>query len=250
MYEFSTFPACTGFLVRSEKGEIIHGRNLDFEMWELLSKLLVNIEYYKDGKKIYAVDTVVGSVFALTGVRFGAFSINVDTRQARSFEEDLISVIKNNAIPTCWLLRKVLEEETSYAAATKRLREERIAAPVYYIVGGVGRNEGMVIEREPDSVHAFYELSDETWFLVQTNYDRNKPEPVYDQRRIPMENRVRNVGNHFTAETVFTEMFTWPNFNIATIMTAVIIPATGYHNTTCWYGLNPVPQDKHLSLEE
>lgn len=30
MYEFSTFPACTGFIVRGEKGEIIHGRNLDF----------------------------------------------------------------------------------------------------------------------------------------------------------------------------------------------------------------------------
>lgn len=68
MYEFSTFPACTGFVVRNDKGQIFHGRNLDFEMWELLAKLLVNIEYYKDGKKIYSVDTVVGSVFALTGV--------------------------------------------------------------------------------------------------------------------------------------------------------------------------------------
>lgn len=91
-------------------------------MWELLAKLLVNVEYYKDGKKLFAVDTVVGGVFALTGVRFGAFSINVDTRAAKSFEDDLISVIKNNAIPTCWLLRKVLEEETTYEAATKRLR--------------------------------------------------------------------------------------------------------------------------------
>jgi len=109
-------------------------------MWELLAKLLVNVEYYKDGKKLFAVDTVVGSVFALTGVRFGAFSINVDTRAAKSFEDDLISVIKNNAIPTCWLLRKVLEEETSYEAATKRLRTERIAAPVYYIIGGIGPN--------------------------------------------------------------------------------------------------------------
>ena len=54
-------------------------------MWELLAKLLVNVEYYKDGKKLFAVDTVVGSVFALTGVRFGAFSINVDKRAAKSF---------------------------------------------------------------------------------------------------------------------------------------------------------------------
>jgi hypothetical protein len=145
MYEFSTFAACTGFLVRNSDGVVMHGRNLDFEMWELLSKLLVNIEYYKDGKRLFSVDTVAGSVFALTGVKFGAFSINVDTRAAKSFEDDLLSVIKNNAIPTCWLLRKVLEEESDYASAVKRLKTERIAAPVYYIIAGVKPNEGTVI---------------------------------------------------------------------------------------------------------
>ena len=34
-------------------------------------------------------------------------------------------------------------------------------------------------------------------------------------------------------------MSLWPTFNIATIMTAVIVPASGYHNTTVWYGQNP-----------
>jgi acid ceramidase/N-acylethanolamine-hydrolysing acid amidase len=243
MYEFSTFSACTGFLVRNENGTVMHGRNLDFEMWELLSKLLVNVEYYKDGKKLYAVDTVAASVFALTGVRYGAFAINVDTRKAKNFEDDLISVIKNNAIPTCWLLRKVLEEEVDYAAASKRLKSERVSAPVYYIVSGIKPNEGMVIEREVDSVHAFYELSDKVWYLVQTNYDRDEPEPVYDQRRHPFEKRMEERGQaNFNVDTVLKEMLIWPTFNIATIMTAVITPAAGYHNTTAWYGYNPVPK--------
>jgi len=35
-------------------------------------------------------------------------------------------------------------------------------------------------------------------------------------------------------------MSEWPTFNIATIMTAIMVPATGYHNTTVWYGNNPV----------
>jgi penicillin V acylase-like amidase (Ntn superfamily) len=30
MYEFSTFKACTGLLVRNSAGKILHGRNLDF----------------------------------------------------------------------------------------------------------------------------------------------------------------------------------------------------------------------------
>ena len=46
----------------------------------------MNIEYYRDGKKIYSVDTVAASVFALTGVRENGFAINVDTRGAKSIE--------------------------------------------------------------------------------------------------------------------------------------------------------------------
>jgi len=84
MYEFSTFHACTAFLVRNQDGTVMHGRNLDFEMWELLSKLLVTIDYYKDGKLLYTSDSVAASVFTLTGIRHGAFSLNVDTRYAKS----------------------------------------------------------------------------------------------------------------------------------------------------------------------
>jgi N-acylethanolamine-hydrolysing acid amidase len=110
MYEYSTFKACTGILIRTEEGKILHGRNLDFEMWDLLAKLVANIEFYKGGKRLFNADMVIGSVFVLTGERQGAFAINVDTRTAKHFYEDLISVMVDNAIPTCWLLRKVLEE--------------------------------------------------------------------------------------------------------------------------------------------
>lgn len=30
MYEYSTFKACTGIIVRNSDGKILHGRNLDF----------------------------------------------------------------------------------------------------------------------------------------------------------------------------------------------------------------------------
>ena len=69
MYEFSTFKACTAILVRNAEGKVFHGRNLDFEMWEILSKLISVVHYYDGDKKLFTVDTVAGSVFALTGVR-------------------------------------------------------------------------------------------------------------------------------------------------------------------------------------
>lgn len=91
-------------------------------MWEILAKLVANVEYYRGDQRIFSVDTVVGSAFALTGIRHGAFAVNCDTRYAKNFADDLISVLKDNAIPTLWLLRNVLAEETNYAAAVKKLK--------------------------------------------------------------------------------------------------------------------------------
>lgn len=241
MYEYSTIKACTGILIRNSEGRIFHGRNLDFEMWEILAKLVTNVQYHKGGKLLYSVDTVVGSVFALTGIRHGAFAINVDTRKQTHIYDDIISVLVDGAMPTCWLLRKTLEQETSYSNALQRLKSEKIGGPVYYVVSGVKDNEGCVIEREPESVHAFYELSETNWFIIQTNYDRDYPDPLHDPRRIPVEKRMHERGNkNFDEHTLINEfMSIWPSFNIATIMTAIMIPATGYHNTTVWYGQNP-----------
>lgn len=92
-YEFSTFKACTGILIRNAEGKVMHGRNLDFEMWNVLSNLVANVEYYRGNQRIYSVDTVVGSVFALTGIRHGAFAINVDTRKAAHIYDDFISIL-------------------------------------------------------------------------------------------------------------------------------------------------------------
>jgi acid ceramidase/N-acylethanolamine-hydrolysing acid amidase len=63
------------------------------------------------------------------------------------------------------------------------------------VVSGTNGNEGAVIERDSDKVHGFYELSATNWFLVQTNYDRDLPDPVHDQRRIPAEKRLKERGN-------------------------------------------------------
>ncbi len=108
----------------------------------------MNVEYYNGATKVFSVDTVAGSVFALTGVRHGAFSLNVDTRKAKDFSQDLISVLAKQAYPTVWLVRRVLEDQTTYAAAVNRLKTEVIGGPVYYVIAGTGPNEGSVIERD------------------------------------------------------------------------------------------------------
>ena len=97
-----------------------------------------------------------------------------------------------------------------------------------------------MIERDTEDVHAFYELTDEKWFLVQTNYDRDQPDPIHDPRRIPAEDRIKQNGPEFSEDKLLKLIMSeWPTFNIATIMTAIMVPGTRYHNTTVWYGNNP-----------
>jgi hypothetical protein len=59
---------------------------MDFELWELISKMQVNVEYYKKGVRIFSIDSIAGMVFALTGIRHGAYAITEDTRFTRHFE--------------------------------------------------------------------------------------------------------------------------------------------------------------------
>jgi len=98
-----------------------------------------------------------------------------------------------------------------------------------------------VVERDCNGVHASYELNDVNWFLVQTNYDRDQPDPVTDPRRVAVEHRLKERGQAgFTEKVLFEDYMTqWPSMNIATIMTAIMNTATGYHNSTVWYKANP-----------
>jgi hypothetical protein len=82
VYEFSV--GCSGIVIRNSENQILHGRNMDFPMFEYFSKLLAVVDFYVGDIYICTIDSVVGSVFALTGIKPGKFAINEDTRTAES----------------------------------------------------------------------------------------------------------------------------------------------------------------------
>lgn len=53
MYEFSTFKACSGIIVRNSNNTIIHGRNLDFEFWNIFARLLARVEFYRGDELVF-----------------------------------------------------------------------------------------------------------------------------------------------------------------------------------------------------
>lgn len=72
-------------------------------------------------------------------------------------------------------------------------------------------------------------------FIVQTNYDREVPDPVDDSRRIPAETKMdalKNISEQIVMDKV---MSTFPNFNIDTLLTTTMSAKNNYVNTTVWY---------------
>lgn len=159
LYEISSLwwnKECTGIIYRNAEGKIIHGRNLDFEFWTTFAGLSFVGDFYdKHNNLIYSAEGVAGAAFFHTGIRHGKFSINVNSRYEGNFK-DLLGSILHGDMPSSHLLQVVLEEEKDFKSAVKKLSNTRLDSPIYYIVGGVGPNEGVVIERHKEGVNAMY----------------------------------------------------------------------------------------------
>ena len=57
-----------------------------------------------------------------------------------------------------------------------------INTPCYIIVGGIEKNEGIVIVRDRNGTNYTSTLSDENWFVVATNTDFwTKNDPRYEK---------------------------------------------------------------------
>ena len=105
------------------------------------------------------------------------------------------------------------------------------------MISGTKNNEGIVITRNRNSIKDITSLTEQNWFLVHTNYDRDIPDPEYDFRRTPAEDILKRLGNKdLTEQVLFNKVHSkYPNLNKNTIFTTLMSASTGYLNTTLWY---------------
>ncbi len=117
-----------------------------------------------------------------------------------------------------------------------RLGKADLGAPCYYIISGVNDYEGAVIERDREGIHGFYRLDKDRWYIVQTNYDRDLPDPQSDYRRVPAEQKIDAIGQaNFTDTALFNDVLALsPNLRDSTLLTVIISAETGEFNTTIW----------------
>ena len=176
---------CTSIVARQPDGTIVHGRNLDWNIPAQLRNFVMTIEFVQNGKQVFTGGTIVGYMGILTGLKPGQFSVSIDERGlGGDVLGNIIEALTNSkSLQPSHLLRKTLMEADNYEEAVQMLSTAPLIAPVYYIIAGLGPNEGALLSRDRQkSIQPLF-LDNSTWYLLQTNYDHWEQPPVFDDRR-------------------------------------------------------------------
>jgi len=240
-YEF--FSACTSIAMTSANLKQYLGRNLDFGLflgWDVMNNTWLTTEFLRplvvqlkfvDGEGTHLFSTVnfAGYIGVLTGVKPGEFALAVNERFV--INGGYIGIIEwilgiHNQKWVGFLTRDVMTSK-NYYEAQKQLTKARLVSPVYFTLVGSKPGQGCIITRGHTYSNIFemgshHSWQNETWFLVQTNYDHWKTPPFYDDRRTPAVTCLEQLGNINPVKTLFDVLSTKPVLNKLTTFTSII----------------------------
>ncbi|XP_041362025.1 N-acylethanolamine-hydrolyzing acid amidase-like [Gigantopelta aegis] len=188
IYDVTAF--CTSIVSQDSNGTIWHARNLDFYYGDILRNMTIVVNFQKNGSTLYSATTYAGYVGIATGQRPHGYTVTVDTRGHHVhvgywWENAIMAFFDKSSWFVTFLVRQVLETVPKYSDAVSRLALEPIHAPVYFIVGGTKRDEGVVITRDRiAAVNRMYmDVLQGRWYVLETNYDHWTTPPPYDAKR-------------------------------------------------------------------
>ncbi|CAJ0570528.1 unnamed protein product, partial [Mesorhabditis spiculigera] len=217
---------CTSLVAEDARGRIWHGRNLDYEMGDLLKNITVLIDFKRNGKTAFTGVTFVLYNGLLTGQRPGAFSISLNARYSGAYIDNILMEIYTRfRNPVSFVMREVLEEEQSYAWALDRLVHTPLICPAYITVAGINRGEGAIISRKRIGAADVWKLNKNRWYMVETNFDHWTPQG--DKRKKVASHALHKLGQErLNADTLFNHVLSrQPVLNDLTIFTLVMSPS-------------------------
>ena len=233
-YLYELQASCTSIVLRQKNGNLLHGRNLDYNFTKYFYPLTVTLDFVKDGKLLYTTTNMAGSLGIITGMKEGAFSVSIDQRDSPnnegSFWDNIWSTVwgyKGNL----FLLRDAFEKFDNYEEAKNYIVETQVIAPAYYIICGLTGNDGTVVTHDRGKTADVWQLSAGDWFLVQTNYDHWMPPPDHDNRRVIAQRLIYDTQQKsFNSEKLW-DVLSNPYVMVEnwTVYTVVMEPATGYY---------------------
>lgn len=131
---------------------------------------------------------MAGFIGVLSGHKYKAFTFSINERDQGDWWVNLLfALLDRRAIPLSMLTRDVMENATTFQEAVARLSSTDLIAPAYFIVGGMGPDDGVVITRNQYESVDIWKLNNKQniWYLLETNYDHWLPPPSDDDRRTP-----------------------------------------------------------------
>ena len=188
---------CTSVVANNEQGEIIHGRNLDWNLPEEVKQLLITVEFHRNSALLYkgTDDRVVrGLLNAMrpydSNTKTGGFTFSMDARcQGGLLFYNLLEALIEGSMTPCQHSRLVMENSNSFEEAVKGFETGNLINDGYFIVGGMKSSEGAVVSRDRNRNADTWRIDQNTehgsWYVLETNYDHWEVAPSADDRRTP-----------------------------------------------------------------
>lgn len=239
--------ACTSFVASNSDGKVFHGRNLDWNLEDILKQFVITVNYEKNGKKVFTGTTMVGFVGILHAVKEGAFGWSMDARRkgASIALNALEAIFKTGVRTPEQEARYVFENELDYDSAVNKLSTDKIVNDAYFIISGPKYPMGTVLARKREGVAHRWDMVDTpagqlpTWTGI-TNYDLNMPPPPSDDRSTPMTEHNNAIsGTPFVADDIWTIIKTWPTMNQHTDIGCVMDVEKGIFDVVVYYDKEP-----------
>uniref|UniRef100_A0A8C6T3T3 Acid ceramidase n=1 Tax=Neogobius melanostomus TaxID=47308 RepID=A0A8C6T3T3_9GOBI len=235
---YEIFTVCTSVVAEDDKGNLVHGRNLDFGLflgWNVTNKswivsdklkpLVVNLDFRRNNKTVFKSTNFAGYVGMLTGLRPNLFSLTMNER----FNLDG-GYIGKDGMWMSFLTRSVLENATSYENARYLLAQTKLLAPAYFILGGNQTGQGCIITRSRVQSLDVLEINLKLgrWYVLETNYDHwEDPFFLDDRRTFAMKCMNKTTQNSISIKTLYDVLSTKPVLNKLTTYTTLMQVSEG-----------------------
>ncbi|MCA8911533.1 MAG: 1-acyl-sn-glycerol-3-phosphate acyltransferase [Planctomycetes bacterium] len=166
----SDFVGCTGFAAwgdASKDGQIIVGRNFDFEAGDVFDQDKAVIYVWPDDGIAYVHVAWAGMAGAVTGMNAEGVSIHVNAARTSETEFGRIGT------PVSMLVRRVLERAHDIDEAYKIIQDTPVFVSDTYLVASRKDGKAVVIEKSPD--HCAMREAGKPGLILQTNHMLTEP---------------------------------------------------------------------------
>lgn len=218
---------CTSIVFNDSNGSPQLASNLDFDNGILLAKLTVDTTWIINNKPAIKSNQIFGYYGYTRGMKLNMFAMATNSRyepdesknDLNAFFKHLYSIKDANANMT--VLRDNFEKSQSFAEYVVNMSESFTVSPAYYIISGINKNEGVVIEKNSgNDVREFTWLNESnkdsykkllmkpkvgnnTYFVVQTNMDRDTLDiEKVDPRRYLAQQKMLSLDRNTTLEDI------------------------------------------------